>query len=273
MSTRPNITKETISLQVDGAAIHLSVMHKSGDGIPIVLLHGFGSTKEDYADLAFHPRFEGRAILAYDAPGCGESEIDDHSILGIPFFVNTAKSLLKHCQIDRFHLSGHSMGGLTGLLLATEWGNQVASFTNIEGNVAPEDCFLSRQILTFPSDAPQEFLNAFVERAWHAPAFSNALYAASLAHKVRAECVGPIFRSMVSLSDSGDLMDRFLSLPCPKMFVHGDQNRTLSYLGKLQNSGVQLAEIENCGHFPMYSNPAALWARVSEFITQSEYNR
>jgi hypothetical protein len=38
-----------------------------------IFLHGFGSSKEDYADVAYHPAFAGRAFLAYDAPGCGES--------------------------------------------------------------------------------------------------------------------------------------------------------------------------------------------------------
>ena len=36
------------------------------------------------------------------------------------------------------------------------------------------------------------------------------------------------------------------------------------------NRGVQLAEIECSGHWPMYANPQALWARLGQFIDRSE---
>ncbi len=36
-------------------------------------------------------------------------------------------------------------------------------------------------------------------------------------HKVRAGAVHGIFQSMVELSDHGDLMGKFLGLPCPKL--------------------------------------------------------
>jgi hypothetical protein len=42
-----------------------------------------------------------------------------------------------------------------------------------------------------------------------------------------------IFESMVELSDRGGLLERFLALPLPKMFMYGQQNRSLSYLRRL----------------------------------------
>ncbi|WP_399476426.1 hypothetical protein [Streptomyces sp. TRM68367] len=46
------------------------------------------------------------------------------------------------------------MGGLTALLLGHQQPDRVLSFVDIEGNVAPEDCFLSRQIVTHPRTTP-----------------------------------------------------------------------------------------------------------------------
>lgn len=99
----------------------------------------------------------------------------------------------------------------------------------------------------------------------HAPAYASALYAASLRHKVRAGAVRGIFESMVDLSDNGGLMDRFLGLPCPRLFMYGEQNASLSYLRHIQAHGVALAEILACGHFPMYSNPVLMWERIARF--------
>jgi pimeloyl-ACP methyl ester carboxylesterase len=161
------------------------------------------------------------------------------------------------------------MGGLTALLLADCDPAGVASFVDIEGNVAPEDCFLSRQIVDHPHHDPTGFLTEFTDRVWHSGEYSAAVYASALAHKVRAEAVRPIFESMVDLSDHGDLLRRFLALPFPRMFVFGEQNRRLSYLPTLADGGVQLAEIPHSGHWPMYSNAPDMWTRMAEFVTRA----
>ena len=55
----------------------LAAIHRKGAGAPLVFLHGFESTKEDYADFVLHPPLDGRALLAFDASGYGESRHDD----------------------------------------------------------------------------------------------------------------------------------------------------------------------------------------------------
>lgn len=264
------VTNERLDVRVDGVDLSVSASHRDGTGTPVVFLHGFGSTKEDYADVAFHPAFAGRPFLAYDAPGCGETACEDLSRISIPFLVRTAQAVLDRAGILRFHLVGHSMGGLTALMLAHQEPDRVLSFVDIEGNVAPEDCFLSRQILTHPSDDAERFLADFTERAHRAPQFASALYAASLRHKVRSGAVRGIFESMVDLSDHGDLMTKFLSLSFPRMFLYGEQNSSLSYLTKLAANGVELAEIAQSGHWPMYSNPVAMWERIADFQARAQ---
>ncbi|MEM7378682.1 MAG: alpha/beta hydrolase, partial [Pseudomonadota bacterium] len=173
-------------------------------------------------------------------------------------------------RVDRFHLSGHSMGGLTALLLANANPERVLSFFDIEGNVAPEDCFLSRQIVDYPANSPEDFLAGFKARVRQRDEFSSALYVAALDCKVRSSSVAPIFRSMVDLSDKTDLMHMMARLQCPKAFVHGVQNRHLSYLDHLPAVGVEVIEIPDAGHFPMYSNPPALWRAMAGFLGRHE---
>ena len=270
MSHTAALEKDVIALDVDGVALRVAAMHREGRRTPLVFLHGFGSTKEDYADAARHPQFDDRRIIAFDAPGCGQTDCADLSAISIPFLRRTAELVLAHFGVERFHLVGHSMGGLTALMLASECGDSVVSFANIEGNVAPEDCFLSRQILDYPAEDSEAFMSAFVERAWQSDAISSPLYAAALPYKVRPDAVAPIFRSMVEISEEDELMATFTGLPCAKMFVFGDQNRSLSYLGTLMKRGVQLAEIERSGHWPMYANAPALWTRLGAFIDHAE---
>ncbi|KRE64240.1 alpha/beta hydrolase [Arthrobacter sp. Soil736] len=270
MPTENSLTRHEIPLTVEGTDVRLSCMSRAGEGLPLVFLHGFGSTKEDYADVVQNPDFAGRPVFAYDAPGCGESWCADLAKISIPFLVGTALTALAAQGIDRFHLVGHSMGGLTSLMLAHQAPGRVASFTDIEGNLAPEDCFLSRQIFLHPQENAEQFLEDFIARNWAAQFYSSQLYATSVRYKVRAGAVRGIFESMVQLSDSADLMATFLNLPMPRMFMYGEQNRSLSYLPHLAARGVQLAEIPRSGHFPMYSNAPEMWDRIAAFQRQAD---
>jgi len=258
--------KTNIPLKIDGIDINISALSRKGNLAPILFLHGFGSTKEDYADIIRQEQLQNFPFIAYDAPGCGETFCSKPASVSIPLLVKTAISVLEQTNTEQFHLVGHSMGGLTSLLLANQIPERVLSFTNIEGNIAPEDCFLSRQIIEYPTSNPHDFFERFIKRTLHTPSFSSPLYSCSLKHKVRAEAVPGIFSSMVKLSDNGNLMNKYLNLPCPKMFMYGSQNRTLSYLSYIKSKGVKLSEISECGHFPMYSNPPMMWAELANFL-------
>lgn len=78
---------------------------------------------------------------------------------------------------------------------------------------------------------------------------------------------GPEIHGWVNLSDNGDLMEKFLALPFPRMY--GEQNRSLTYLPHLAANGIQLAEITRSGHFPMYSNAPEMWDRIAAFQRQA----
>jgi pimeloyl-ACP methyl ester carboxylesterase len=264
--------KNSLSVNVQETALDIEYLYRKGSKTPIVFLHGFGSTKEDYADIMFWPAFDGHPVLAYDAPGFGQSRTADPTVLSIPFLVETAKAMLDQFGIEKFHLIGHSMGGLTGLLLAHEVQERVLSFTDIEGNVAPEDCFLSRQIVTHwddNSDA-ESFMKDFADRNRQSPFFSHHLYAASLSTKVQDSSPKPIFTSMVELSDGQPLIDWFVDLPGACCFMHGDQNAGLSYLDELRNRGVTVAPIPHSGHFPMYANAPAMWAAIATNVQKGD---
>lgn len=267
---RQHMQSQTLDLSIRGTAIRIALLRRPGPGATLLCLHGFGSTKEDYADLALHPEFAGRDLVFFDAPGCGASTIADPGALSIPFLVDTAIAVADALDLPQFHLSGHSMGGLTGLLLTRSQSDRVLSFIDIEGNLSPEDCFLSRQIVDHPSEDPDTFLKGFIDRVSQRPEYGSRLYATALPLKVRASSVRPIFTSMVTLSDELPLLEIMAGLPCPRIFVYGAQNRHLSYLSRLPGIGVEVAEISVSGHFPMYSNPPALWSALADFLRRSE---
>ena len=68
MTTTNTLTRHWMPLTIDGTQVRLSCISREGTGLPIVFLHGFGSTKEDYADVALHPAFAGRPGIAEQPP-------------------------------------------------------------------------------------------------------------------------------------------------------------------------------------------------------------
>jgi pimeloyl-ACP methyl ester carboxylesterase len=268
-------TNRILDLHIGGVDVHVAALVAPSSagtpaapaaGEPVVFLHGFGSTKEEYADFTTFPGLAGRAFVAYDAPGFAASTATDLKQVSIPFLVSVALAVLDELGIDQFHVVGHSMGGLTALMLAHQAADRVLSFTDIEGNVAPEDCFLSRQIVTHGDDDPTKFLTAFAARTLQSVEYSSALYGSRVLTTVNPHVVRPVFESMVDLSDNGDLLAKLTGLPMPRMFMHGEQNSHLTYLPALREHGVRVESVEHSGHWPMYSNPPAMWAALSDFL-------
>ena len=110
-----------------------------------------------------------------------------------------------------------------------------------------EDSFPSRQLASHP-DTDATFLVEFAGRAATSDEPGSALYATGVQHKVRTQAVRPIFTSMVTLSDTGDLPRRYLQLTMPRAFVHGDHNSRPSYLPELTADGVDAIAITGSGH-------------------------
>lgn len=263
MPSADRVVHEQIPLRVHGVNLKVSSVRRGGVDAPVVFLHGLGTSKEDYLDFVQRHEFAGRPFLAFDAPGAGATECDGLGEVDLPFLAETAHAMLERAGIGRFHVVGHLTGALTALLLAHKEPGRVLSFVNIKGVLAPEDCVLSREALNHRD--PGDYLFTLAERTRDASCYGGGLYAANLPNKLRRGAVPTLFRSMVELADHGNLLRRFLSLPCPRMYLYGEQFAGLSYLPLLDANGVELAEIPHSGQFPMYSNPVAMWRHIADF--------
>ncbi len=81
----------------------------AGEGLPVVLLHGFLEDKTTWQpfsqELAKHFK-----VLAVDIPGHGKSDLPNDNP-SIPDFAKTILPVLDEEQIDKAFVIGHSMGG------------------------------------------------------------------------------------------------------------------------------------------------------------------
>ncbi|MNZ48949.1 3-oxoadipate enol-lactonase 2 [compost metagenome] len=107
---------------------------ESGDGTPVLLVHGLGSSTRDWEyqipELEKHHR-----VIAVDVRGHGQSDKPDerYSIAG---FAADVIALIEHLALAPLHLVGISMGGMIGFELATRRPDLLRSLTIV--NSAPE---------------------------------------------------------------------------------------------------------------------------------------
>ena len=85
-----------------------------GEGDPILLVHGFASTKNvnwAYPGWVTELKQLGRRVIALDNRGHGESaKLYDSAQYEIAFMASDVIALMDHLQIDRADIMGYSMG-------------------------------------------------------------------------------------------------------------------------------------------------------------------
>ena len=99
----------------------------SGDGTPVLFLHGFGGDLNNW--LFNQPAVaEGRRAIALDLPGHGGStkEVGDGDVGSL---TNAVCDFLDALKIAKAHLVGHSLGGAVSLDMALNHPDRVASAT------------------------------------------------------------------------------------------------------------------------------------------------
>ena len=103
MTARVTVDERTVAYRDEG----------DGPAAPLLLVHGYTGSKEDYGPVLSALAEQQRRVLAVDLPGHGESEgSDDPGAYGL---ATTSAWLLRFADavgLSEFHLMGHSLGGL-----------------------------------------------------------------------------------------------------------------------------------------------------------------
>jgi pimeloyl-ACP methyl ester carboxylesterase len=242
---------------------------RRGEKETIMYLHGLGCSKDDFIEAVNSDELQAHTLIAFDFPGCGDSPYPEDISLGIDDLVEITHRVVSALQIENFVIIGHSMGGLIALLYAEKYGDHVKGFINVEGNLAPEDCFFSREVAQHSFN---HFTTAFKDIKHRLARSKNKgfrKYAETLAKSASEKAFFDCCPSLVDYSDHGTLIQRVIALKIPKMLVYGSENRPLSYLTTLRARGCELVEIPHSNHFSGYDNPQAFYQAIAAFLQKN----
>lgn len=253
------------------AAINLHYA-ESGEGTPVVLLHGLGSRGSDW-QLQVPVLSKAYRVVAPDLRGHGASP-KPPGPYSLPQMAADVELLLDTLKLDRVHLIGLSMGGMIGFQLATHSPERLRSLIVVNSipDMVPRTGrqrllifqrlalatltqpgqtgrFLSKRL--FPKPEQQPLRDRFVAE-WSEN--DKAAYLASM-------------KALVGWS----VLDRVQTIACPVLVVGGDRDYTPaeskeSYARLIP--GARTVTIEDSGHATPIDQPDRFNQTVLEFLSR-----
>lgn len=226
--------------------VHLS--DSGGDGIPLVLVHGWGCNGKMLEKLAAALAGDFRVILP-DLPGHGETALEDFQ----PGFATYTQCVVDIASAyENPVLVGHSMGGALSLMAAAKM--QVRAVVNIEGSFPP----------SAETEAGRQRAAAMVgfpgARSFLGIALKSALFVPFERDSRSDEIVGTILRAPESVlrfypEQGGDIHaeDTLPGIKCPVLYIGAEEPRFDEDLARRLLPDLTVERIPDHGHFlPVY---------------------
>jgi len=260
----------------------------AGDGPPVVLVHGFGTSMAIYARQirALSGRFR---VFALDLLGHGFSEKPDIDYTP-EVYLDLLSGFLDAQGIDAAHFVGHSMGGLLSICLATVAPGRVRRLVLLNSSsplFRPE-----RQMRLYEKSLRRPWL---WKRIWETFEVVIPLLPASFERKTQdrmacdTEAIPPAwirhqvavrrskgFARMVASTMAGwariaEYEDAVRKIPHPALLVSGDGDRIVPLEhGRLLARTLPDATLEvlpGCGHMSTLERPEQTAGMILDFLT------
>lgn len=244
-------------------------VRRAGRGEPLVLVHGFlGGSAQWGAELTqLSPHFD---VIAPDLAGYGAAS-DRAAPSAIAAHAQAVLATLDTLGIDRFHLLGHSMGGMVVQEMVHQAPARVqrlilyatAALGSIPGRF--ETMQRSRERLV------EEGIDRVARRisaTWLLDREASPPYPALSALALRASLQAA--RAGLDAMEGWDGRDRLGAIRSPTLVIWGESDRTYgwSLIESLWRTipGASLAVLPACAHALHLERPALFHALVDEFL-------
>jgi 3-oxoadipate enol-lactonase len=250
-----------------------------GPGTPLVLVHGFTGGRLDFADVIDDLAAERRAVV-WDHRGHSDStNTGDPSTYTLAQLRDDAWRALDALGIERFHLLGHSMGGLVAQLMAVDQPDRVASLVLMDTSARPMsvprewiDRYAEigrREGMTSVADA----MGAFTASYSVAPEADRDRIAARNHHKLAHMDVEAYVALADALRTFVPVLDELVATPRPTTVIVGELDQPLrGPSDELVASipGAELVVIDGAAHCPQEDRRDAWLAAMHAHLARAE---
>lgn len=239
----------------------------SGEGRPVVLLHGWGSSAESMAPVAkaLEDRFR---VYAIDLPGFGWTP-SAATTWGTWEYASYVEAFMDCVGISDANLVGHSFGGRISLVLAAQRPDRIRNLVLVaSAGIRP------RRGLVFRVKAGAVKL---VKRLCSLPLWGRlgervvtGLYGRVGSRDYRN--AGPMRATLVKVV-AEDLRGILSAIRAPTLIIWGDRDQEVPFSSmEIMARGIQgsrLELFEGAGHFPFIDSPDRFSRAVREFLCEN----
>jgi len=228
----------------------------------IVYIHGLACSEKDFSAASVTALLRVMPKLAFTEPGCDDTPYPEDLHIDMDHLVEVTRDLVTAAGLGEIILVGHSIGSIVATRYAAKYPNAVAGIISVEGNMRGGDCSMTRCIAN-----GEETRESLIERfsASKNPGFHR--YASRLSHTDPRALID-YARAAVEQSERDDLLDTFLDLSVPRLFICGSENvASMPHIGELEERGVDIAVIPESNHFPDADNPEVYFRVIREFVS------
>ncbi len=238
-------------------AQHKIVYLEGGTGTPLVLLHGFGASKDLWAVIGRHftPNYR---LIAPDLPGFGESSKLASESYDIASQVERVHEFVKALGLSRYHLAGQSMGGTIAAGFAAAYPEEVINLiiSAAAGVESPEKSEYAKRLERGENPllvSSEEELDEFLRLVYfQPPSMPGAIKRAILKRVIESRTFNEkVFVDIIKEGGAG--LTPFLPhIEAHTLILWGDHDRVFhpSSVGVFAE-GIARHEVvmlENCGH-------------------------
>ena len=253
------------------------VYAEGGTGDPIVMLHGFGGSKNDWAQFAKYFTSDYRVILP-DLPGFGDSTKLEKGELGIMFQVEKVHEFARALQLGKIHLVGHSMGGNIAGNFAGTYPEMVKSLALIDAArvITPEksefDLLMEKGVNPYMIKNVKDF-DTFMEFLCYKPPQIPSLMKRYIAKQIMATY--KLYEKSFNEEWEKSIFpeSKIRKITAPTLIIWGESDKNLhvssAYIFQKNIEGSNVVIIDECGHIPIMEKPEETASAYSEFLKES----
>jgi 3-oxoadipate enol-lactonase len=243
-----------------------------GEGVPVLLMHGLGYTREGWGPLRelLARRYR---VISFDNRGIGESEIPPGPYT-VEEMAGDAVGVLDEAGVESAHVVAASLGGFAGQALAAERPERVDRLVLACTSPGGADSFplpegTLRLMAEAPTLPPEVALRRFVENAL-APDAPEALVDEIFAYR-QAHPPDPAgWAAQAAAGAAWDAGDRCERIEAPTLVVTGSADQVVdprnSELLAARIPDARLEIVEGTGHCLFWERPDEFTALVEEHL-------
>ncbi|MFD1881217.1 acetoin dehydrogenase dihydrolipoyllysine-residue acetyltransferase subunit [Paracoccus pacificus] len=236
-----------------------AVWLRQGAGVPVVMIHGFGSELSAWRPFLAEVPAD-RAVLALDLPAHGKSVTRD--VAGFDDLVTQAEDTLTESGITSAHLVGHSLGGAVAAALAGGLRLEVQSLLLISpAGLGPE---MSPFVENFARATEAAAVAGWLREVVHDPASLSDAFVRTVA-RTRADGTQALAQTRLASALFGGGVPSFSIRPalaqnaCPTRIVFGLEDRVFPWRQVLGLPGsIALHLFQQTGHMPQVEQREAV---------------